>query len=150
VNRSFLLRVLGILAVVLGLTLAAMTGSASAQVVDSVTPAASAQAADQAKPDSAGPSGVIIGQQGSPARNAVGQSSGVGTQQTERCGYWVQYDSYYTHCGYLPTVIHVDFSWGGPDREITVWPGRTNLSEHWALRNNGGWIYDAYCIRYCQ
>jgi Family of unknown function (DUF6355) len=148
VNRAFLIRVLGVLAVVLGLTLTAMTSSASAQVLGGVDPAASAQAADEAKPEPAGPSGVIIDQQGSPARNVVGQPGGVGTQQTERCGYWLQYDSYYTHCGSYSIVIHVDFAWT-QDRQITVYPGRTNLSRHWALKDQGGWIYDAYCIRYC-
>lgn len=88
-------------------------------------------------------------QLGRPARNAVGQSGGVSTQQAERCGYWLQYDSYYTHCGSGSIVIHVDTSWWGTDRDITVWPGRTNLSQHWELKNDGGWIYGAYCIQRC-
>ena len=148
-NRLFIVRVLGVLAVALGLTLTALTTGASAQVVDSVKPAVSAQATGRAGSTSPGPSSVTVDQSGYPARNAVGQSGGVSTQGSEICGYWLQYDSYYTHCGSNAIVIHVDFAWT-QDREITVYPGRTNLSQHWALKNQGGWIYDAYCIRYCS
>lgn len=143
-NRSFLVRILGIVAIVFGLTLTAMAGSASAQVTDKITPATAAQT-DVTSPD---PAGSRNDQHERKAHDAAQPSGAVSAQGGEICGYWAQRDAYYTHCGYNSIVIHVDFAVTG-DREITVWPGRTNLSQHWALRGQGGWIYDAYCVQRC-
>lgn len=143
-NRSLLVRSLGIAAIVFGLTLTAMASSASAQVTDRITPATVAQA-NVASPY---PARAGVDQQDTLARAAAQSSGGVSTQGAEICGYWLNRDSHYTHCGYNSIVIHVDFAFTS-DREITVWPGRTNLSQHWALRNQGGWIYDAYCVQRC-
>lgn len=143
-NRPLIMRVLGVMAVVFGLTLTVMTSSASAQVTDRVTSATTTQA-NVASPY---PSGVGVNQQDTLTRDAVQPSGGVSVQGAEICGYWLNRDSYYTHCGSNSIVIHVDFAFTR-DREITVWPGRTNLSQHWALRDQGGWIYDAYCVQRC-
>ena len=143
-NSSILRRVLGVLAIVFGLTLTLMGGSASAQVTDRDAPATASQAGTV----SPYPSGPGIKQQDTLVRDAAQPSGGVSTQGAEICGYWLNRDSYYTHCGSNSIVIHVDFAFTS-DREITVWPGRTNLSQHWALRNQGGWIYDAYCVQRC-
>jgi hypothetical protein len=143
VNRSIIARVLGIGAVVLGLTLSTMAGSASAQSRDSVQPDSQIRTVDLADtvqrlasavpPDWKTTAGAQAATdwQGAP-------SAGVDTLQTERCGYWAQYDSYYTHCGHNSIVIHVDFAFAS-DRAITVWPGRTNCpSIHTCATAAGG------------
>lgn len=151
-NRSVIVRSLALVAILVGMTMTVLAGSASAQVVDSVRPAISIQRTGQIevtpRASESSTQGVVIDDQGTTNPAVTAPSGEVGTLQAEQCGYWVQYDSYYTHCGYNSIVIHVDFAFS-PDRQITVWPGRTDLSRHWALRSQGGWIYNAYCIQRC-
>lgn len=144
-NRSFITRLFGLAAATVALMVGLFAGGATAQIARNVPDSNISASAEQltqinpmqpvAAPLSTG--GVFI------------DGGGVGVQQAESCGFWFRHDNYYTHCGYNSIVIRVEFvyGWNGT-RDITVWPGRSNISRHGALQNNG-FITNAWCVKRC-
>lgn len=163
-NRSIVARVLGTLAITLGLALALGTGNANAQVALAEPGGASATTQVQAMPTFTPPYSAPDDQvQGGPygshgagtnpqiqARVLDGAAiKELSTSDYRQCGFWVRWDSYYTHCGPAYSIkIRVNFWYGANFRDIWVGRGTTNLSTHPYLQG-AGMITNAWCIENC-
>lgn len=82
---------------------------------------------------------------GSTAAGRVGVSPNV---PAPPCGFYSRWEAYYKHCKSNRIVIRVRFNYWGGTRDISVWPGTTNLSTRPSLQNNG-MITNAWCVTYC-
>lgn len=135
VNRTVFVRLLGILAITLGLALTTTTGSASAQFALKAPAPGSQISVQPGAADTAG----------APAATAEGQ---IGAAYT--CGFWGgNARKWYTHCGSANSIyIKVEFNYGWANPEYTwVGKGTTNLSYDYRYRDAA--ITDAWCISNC-
>lgn len=134
-NRSYFGRLVGTLVVAAGLLLGLLSGTSSAQVMESAPRGQAEQVRAQGSASS-------YGAQGSASSYAVGASY-------YQCGYYRNWgEAYYTHCGNSAFPdIRVSFNWGMATRTIRVY-GTTNLSRHPSLQI-GGVITGAWCVQNC-
>lgn len=139
-TRTFLTRLVGVLALAIGLALSVMANSASAQVVDRPAPP-TLQVQTQAAAAPGSPVQTLPGGPSDAAAPNVAAAS-------NPCGFFTRWDAYYNHCGYNSITIRVNFWYGANYRDITVWPGTSNLSTHPYLQG-AGMITNAWCIRNC-
>lgn len=162
-TRTFILRLLGVLGLALGLSLAVTAGSASAQIAMGgpygPTGTSSGQSQIQTRPDIFQPPYSAPGSQiqnttdpGSQIQagsQGGAEANGLSTTDYRNCGFWVRWDSYYTHCGPAYSIkIRVNFWYGANYRDIWVGRGTTNLSTHPYLQG-AGMITNAWCIQNC-
>ncbi|WP_309111987.1 DUF6355 family natural product biosynthesis protein [Saccharothrix sp.] len=150
---------LGTLAIALGLVLALGTANANAQVA-LAEPGTSTDAQGQSQPRTSEPAtpdalieGGPYGPHGGPRPTTdptvAVDLNGLSTSYYRNCGFWVRWDSYYTHCGSAYTIkIRVNFWYGANYRDIWVGRGTTNLSTHPYLQG-AGMITNAWCIENC-
>ncbi|GAB2992314.1 DUF6355 family natural product biosynthesis protein [Saccharothrix stipae] len=156
-TRTSILRLLGVLGLALGLSLAVAAGSASAQIAmgGPYGPTSTDKSASRIQAPSGTPGSQIQTQAGvvlpgsqiqGEVKLAAPAPSQAGTEgvTAQGCGWYApNRNSYYVHCGSGRISINVEFWWGtGATRSICVWPGTTNLSTHPSLQ--GGLITYAY------
>ncbi|KOX27079.1 hypothetical protein ADK67_14760 [Saccharothrix sp. NRRL B-16348] len=156
-TRTFILRLLGVLGLALGLSLAVTAGSASAQIAMGgpygPTGANSGQSQIQTQPSTFRAPNTNPGSQ---IQNGTQGGGGVSAQDVSAaasCGFFVDRSDHhyakYNHCGSSPSIkIRVSFWYGWSTRDI--WVGRyvTNLSTHSQLQG-AGMITNAWCIERC-
>lgn len=140
-NRSFFGRAASTFVVVLGLMLGLLSGTSSAQVIDSAS-----------RPQVGGVQTEQVRTQGSASSygvHAQGSASSYAKGAYYECGYYRNWgEAYYTHCGMSAFPdIRVSFNFGMTTRTIQVF-GTTNLSRHPKLQLPAA-ITGAWCVNYC-
>ena len=149
--RTVITRLVGVLALAIGLSITLLAGSASAQIAlggpyqpTDTGRTAHLQAATSGSQMQQAP-GIPTPGTSDPAGAQPGsvQPGGV-TTMAYPCGWSApNRNSYYNHCGYGRIQVNVEFWWGvGATRTICVGHGVTTLSTHPQLQ--GGLITYAY------
>ncbi|MEU7527297.1 DUF6355 family natural product biosynthesis protein [Saccharothrix sp. NPDC042600] len=152
-NRSIIARVLATLAITLGLALALGTGNANAQMApagsDTSTETQIQSRPHATEPPHSAPDAQIQGGPYGPHNGPNVDLNELSASDYRNCGFWVRWDSYYTHCGSAYSIkIRVNFWYGANFRDIWVSRGTTNLSTHPYLQG-AGMITNAWCIERC-
>lgn len=146
-NRSYIGRLVGTLVVAAGLLLGLLSGTSSAQVIDSAPRFQAEQVRAQGSASSYGAQGSAS----SYGVQAPGSASSYAAAASSyyKCGYYRNWgEAYYTHCGNSAFPdIRVQFNYGMAHRTIRVY-GTTNLSRHPSLQI-GGVITGAWCVQSC-
>ncbi|MDU0294814.1 DUF6355 family natural product biosynthesis protein [Saccharothrix longispora] len=165
-TRTFVMRLLGIVGLALGLTMAVSAASASAQIAmgGPYGPAGEngPRSQIQTRPDVFQPPYSAPGSQiqstdapGSQIQKGPqnGAVSTQGASAAASCGFFIdtsdRHHAKYNHCGWSQSIkIRVNFWYGWSTRDIWVGRYTTNLSTHWQLQG-AGMVTNAWCVQNC-